>query len=116
RTARKSAARSRKARAASAANSRSTSVCSSFPRAPVADNGLTRLAKSNLTVRLITAAVVVPLLLALLFSGPVWGFYILVVAASAVGASELFGMTHPGDRVAQALGVVLTVAVSLALY
>lgn len=74
------------------------------------------MAKSNLTVRLITAAVVVPLLLALLFSGPVWGFYILVVAASAVGASELFGMTHPGDRVAQALGVVLTVAVSLALY
>jgi phosphatidate cytidylyltransferase len=74
------------------------------------------LAKSNLTIRLLTAAVVVPLLLALLFLGPSWGFFVLVVAASAVGASELFGMTHPGDRVAQAIGVLLSVAISLAVY
>lgn len=74
------------------------------------------MAKSNLTIRLLTAAVVVPLLLALLFVGPVWGFYILALVASAVGASELFGMTHPGDRVAQGVGVLLTVAVSLVVY
>ena len=77
---------------------------------------MTALPKSNLAVRLLTAAVVVPLLLALLFVGPVWGFFVLVVFASAVGASELFGMTHPGDRVAQGVGVLLTIAVSLVVY
>ena len=74
------------------------------------------MAKSNLTVRLLTAAVVVPLLVALLFVGPVWGFYALVACASAVGASELFGMTHPGDRISQAIGVIMTLAVSAVVY
>jgi phosphatidate cytidylyltransferase len=74
------------------------------------------LAKSNLTVRLLTAAVAVPALLALLFVGPVWGFYVLVAFASAVAASELFAMTHPGDRVAQAIGIVMTLGVSAAVY
>lgn len=74
------------------------------------------MAKSNLFVRVMTAVVVVPLLLALLFVGPVWGWYALVAFACAVGASELFGMTHPGDRVAQALGVLLTLGVSAAVY
>lgn len=74
------------------------------------------MAKSNLSVRLLTAAVVVPLLLALLFVGPVWGFYALVAFASAVGAIELFGMTHPGDRVSQAIGVSTTVGLSAVIY
>ncbi|GMV14765.1 MAG: phosphatidate cytidylyltransferase [Polyangiaceae bacterium] len=74
------------------------------------------MAKSNLTVRILTAVVFVPFLLALLFVGPAWGFYALVAFASAVGASELFAMTHPGDRVAQGIGVVLTLAVSAAVY
>jgi phosphatidate cytidylyltransferase len=74
------------------------------------------LAKSNLTVRLLTAVVFVPFLLALLFVGPAWGFYALVAFASAVGASELFAMTHPGDRVAQGIGVVLTLLVSATVY
>jgi phosphatidate cytidylyltransferase len=74
------------------------------------------VAKSNLTVRLLTAAVFVPFLLGLLFMGPAWGFYILVAAATAVGASELFGMTHPGDRVAQGIGVLFTLGVSAAVY
>jgi phosphatidate cytidylyltransferase len=77
---------------------------------------VTVLAKSNLTVRLLTAAVVVPLLLALLFWGPPWGFFILVAVACAVGASELFAMTHPGDRVGQLLGILLAVAVSAVVY
>lgn len=67
-------------------------------------------------MRVLTAVVFVPLLLALLFVGPAWGFYALVAAATAVGASELFAMTHPGDRVAQGIGVGLTLAVSLAVY
>lgn len=67
-------------------------------------------------MRLLTAAVFVPFLLALLFLGPAWGFYILVALATAVGASELFAMTHPGDRVAQGIGVVLTLLVSATVY
>ncbi|MEZ4221693.1 MAG: phosphatidate cytidylyltransferase [Polyangiaceae bacterium] len=74
------------------------------------------MARSNLAVRFATAGVVVPLLLALLFLAPPWAFYLLVFAACAVGASELFGMTHPGDRPAQALGVLMTVGVSAAVY
>jgi phosphatidate cytidylyltransferase len=74
------------------------------------------LATSNLTVRLLTAAVVVPLLLALLFWGPPWGFYLLVAFACVVGASELFAMTHPGDRIGQGVGMLLTLGVSLTVY
>jgi phosphatidate cytidylyltransferase len=72
--------------------------------------------KHNLTVRLGTAAVVAPLLLLLLFRGPAWGWYVLVVVASAIAAHELFRMTHPGDAIAQILGVLSTVGVSLAVY
>lgn len=60
--------------------------------------------------------VVAPLLLALLYFGPAWGWYLLVLAASAIGAHEFFQMTHPGDRVAQAAGVAITVAASLVLW
>jgi phosphatidate cytidylyltransferase len=74
------------------------------------------LAISNLGIRLLTAAVVVPPLLLLLFLGPAWGFYILVAVAVAVASSELYRMTHPGDGVAQAIGVALSVGVSAALY
>jgi phosphatidate cytidylyltransferase len=72
--------------------------------------------KSNLAVRLLTAAVVAPLLLTLLFKGPVWGWYALVFVACAVASQELFAMTHPGDWPAQAIGVLTTLAVSVAVY
>jgi len=74
------------------------------------------LAASNLKVRLLTAAVVVPPLLWLLFRGPAWGFFLLVLVATAIAADELFRMTHPADGVARAVGVVTTLAVSLGLY
>ncbi len=73
-------------------------------------------AASNLAVRLATAIVGVPLVLALLYFGPHWGFYLLVATASVVGAIELFAMTHPGDRVSQTLGVLLTLGVSVSVY
>jgi phosphatidate cytidylyltransferase len=41
---------------------------------------------------------------------------VLVFVASLVGASELFGMTHSQDRVAQIVGIVTTGGVSLATY
>jgi phosphatidate cytidylyltransferase len=72
--------------------------------------------KSNLAIRLVTAAVVVPPLLGLLFKGPAWGFFVLVLVASAIAASELFRMTHPDDAVARALGVVTTVAAAGVTY
>lgn len=74
------------------------------------------MALSNLTVRLLTAVVVVPPLLLLMFWGPAWGFYALVAVAVAVASHEMFRMTHPGDPVAQAIGVALSLAVSLTLY
>ncbi|HKO47159.1 MAG TPA: hypothetical protein VJV79_05520, partial [Polyangiaceae bacterium] len=74
------------------------------------------LAASNLKVRLLTAAVVVPPLMWLLFLGPAWGFFVLVLVAAAISADELFRMTHPGDGIARAIGVLTTLAVAVSLY
>jgi phosphatidate cytidylyltransferase len=72
--------------------------------------------KSNLTIRLLTAAVVVPPLLGLLFKGPAWGFFALVLVASAVAADELFRMTHPGDGIARGIGVLSTLGACAVTY
>jgi phosphatidate cytidylyltransferase len=72
--------------------------------------------KSNLAIRLLTAAVVVPPLLTLLFIGPAWGFFALVVVASAVAADELYRMTHPDDALGRALGVATTAAACACTY
>ena len=72
--------------------------------------------KSNLAVRLLTAAVVVPPLLGLLFKGPAWGFFALVTLAAGLAACELFRMTHPGDGVAQGIGVVTTLGACATTY
>jgi phosphatidate cytidylyltransferase len=74
------------------------------------------VASSNLAMRLLTAAVVAPLLLVLLFLGPVWGWTTLVIVACAIASQEFFAMTHPGDKVAQAIGVATSVGVSLGVY
>lgn len=74
------------------------------------------MARSNLALRLLTAALVVPPLLFLLFAGPSWGFFLLVWVVAVAGALELFRMTHPADGLGQAVGVVSTAAVSAALY
>lgn len=71
---------------------------------------------SNLAVRLLTAAVVVPLLLLLLYRGPAWGLYLLILPASLIGTWELLGMTHRGDVVSQAIGLALAAASSAAVY
>ena len=60
--------------------------------------------------------VALPLLLALLFAGPAWAWYLLILAACIMGAAELFGMTHPQDRISQALGILMTAAASGVLY
>lgn len=73
-------------------------------------------ANSNLAIRLATAAVGAPLILALLYKGPAWGFFLLVCPAALIGAWELFAMTHPGDRLSQALGVLMTAIASVATF
>lgn len=65
---------------------------------------------SNLVKRLLAAVVAVPLILGLLYLGPPWGWALFIAAAATVGALELFGMTHPGDRPAQIAGLLLTLA------
>jgi phosphatidate cytidylyltransferase len=71
---------------------------------------------SNLAVRLLTAAVFVPLLLLLLYRGPAWGLYLLILPASLVGTYELVAMTHPNDRVSQGIALALATGSSVALY
>jgi phosphatidate cytidylyltransferase len=72
--------------------------------------------KSNLVVRLITALIGAPLILALLYFGPAWGWFAFVATAAAVGAYELFAMTHAGDRVSQVVGVLMAEAVMAIVY
>jgi phosphatidate cytidylyltransferase len=74
------------------------------------------VAASNLTLRLGSALVVIPPLLFLLFQGPAWGFFALVLVASALAARELFRMTHPGDPVSQVVGVTSTAATTIVVY
>jgi phosphatidate cytidylyltransferase len=73
-------------------------------------------AASNLALRFAVAAVGVPVVIALIYVAPPWGFYLFILAASLVGSHELFTMTHPGDRLAQAVGVLVSAAASLAVY
>ena len=73
-------------------------------------------AQSNLAVRLATGLIGAPLILLLLYLGPPEGWLLFVCVAAGVGAFELFAMTHPDDRVAQAIGVLLTEAVMAVLW
>jgi phosphatidate cytidylyltransferase len=72
--------------------------------------------KSNLALRLLTAAVGAPAILAVLYLAPPWSFYALVLPITLIGCSEFFAMTHPGDGPARVIGLVLSCVTSLALY
>jgi phosphatidate cytidylyltransferase len=67
-------------------------------------------------MRLATAAVCVPIILGLLYPAPPWAFYLLVVAVALVGMREFFGMTHPGDKTSQGVGLVVSAVASAAIY
>jgi phosphatidate cytidylyltransferase len=69
-------------------------------------------ARSNLATRLITAGVVAPLILLLLFFAPDWAWALFILAAIAVSASEFFAMSHPGDLIARGVGVLMTLGVA----
>jgi phosphatidate cytidylyltransferase len=70
------------------------------------------LPKSNLAVRLLTAGIAVPLLLLIMFRAPPYAFGLVTVVASLLGAREVLRMTHPGDEVAQWIGIVQCVLVT----
>lgn len=74
------------------------------------------ITKSNLAIRLATAGAGAPAILALLYFGPAWGFYLLVLPTALIGCSELFAMTHPHDRVARIFGVAVAGGASIAIY
>lgn len=74
------------------------------------------MAASNLAARVGSAVVGVPAILALLYFGPAWGWFVLIAAAACIGSLELFAMTHPRDRVAQAMATLCTLAVAVCLY
>lgn len=67
---------------------------------------------SNLTVRLLTAAVGIPIILWMLYRAPPVVFSCVAIAVSAVGASELARMTQKDARVLQAWMVLATVLTS----
>lgn len=71
---------------------------------------------SNLALRLLTAGIGIPIILALLFVVPKPGFFVLVLAAIGVGAAEALAMTLPGERDRQVLGVLLALGLSTLLY
>jgi phosphatidate cytidylyltransferase len=74
------------------------------------------LTQTNLGARLLTAAIAAPLLLLLLFRGSAESWYLLVLAATALATLELVAMTHPGDRLAQAVCTGMSMGVSWVLY
>jgi len=71
---------------------------------------------SNLLMRVATAAVAAPLILLLLYLGPAWAWLLFISTATVIGASEFYGMTHAGDRVAQIVGIAMTVGVLELVY
>jgi len=86
------------------------------PPPDAAAKSSTKSANANLAIRFATAIVCAPLIIALLYRGPVWGFFLLALGATLLGAWELFNMTHPGDRPSQVIGVGMAAAVSIALW
>jgi phosphatidate cytidylyltransferase len=73
-------------------------------------------ARSNLLIRVITAFVASPLIFALLFWGPVWGFSALIFGAIVLSAREFFRMTHAEDPIARLLGILASAGSAAALY
>ncbi len=66
---------------------------------------------SNLTLRVLTAVIAGPAILALVYWGPPWAWAAFLAVATVIAAFELFSMTHHGDAVARTSGVVLTLLV-----
>lgn len=71
---------------------------------------------SNLTLRLLTAAVGIPVVLWLMFWAPAPGFYLLVLFAVMAGAGEAHAMGAPEDRAGRVVTMLAAGGISAALY
>ena len=71
--------------------------------------------RSNLTLRLLTAGVTVPLILYSLFFPPRWLFPFLTALVCTLSAIELFGMVAPKHPVTRAWGVAISLFLCLAV-
>lgn len=65
---------------------------------------------------MLSAGLLAPLLLLLLFRGSPDAWYWLVLAATATATLELAAMTHPGDRLAQTACTLTSMGVSWVVY
>jgi phosphatidate cytidylyltransferase len=74
------------------------------------------LTRTNLGVRLLTAAIAAPLILLLLFRGSDEAWYFLVLLATGLATYELCAMTHPNDRIGQGLCSAMSMSVSWVVY
>jgi phosphatidate cytidylyltransferase len=71
----------------------------------------------NLTARVLTSVVVVPLLLLAVFWERIEGWWGIVFVASALGGWEIAGMTLGGERVAdRVVGVVLSLSLGSSVF
>ena len=75
-------------------------------RARVADAG----GRSNLALRLLTAAVTVPFIFYLLYWAPRWAFPCVAATTCALGAYELFAMVAPEHRLLRVFGIGASLA------
>jgi len=71
---------------------------------------------SNLTVRLLTAGIGIPIVLWLMFWAPSPSFFGLVLFAVLAGAGEAHAMGAPEDRLGRAVTMLAAAGISLALY
>ncbi len=72
---------------------------------------------SNLAIRLLTAAVGIPIILWALYWAPPWVFSCVAIVASLIGALELAGMTLKGERPLQVwLVLVSTITTAVIVF
>lgn len=81
------------------------------PLTPAAEPKLEPKPPSNLAIRLATAGVLVPIILALMYLAPWWAFIVFVAVGCAIGSFELFSMTIPKDRLLQTWGLLASLGV-----
>ena len=80
------------------------------PVPPVPPTRVSEPPRANLLRRVLTAAILTPAVVALMYLAPKWGFIALLYVAAAVSASELFAMVVREHRHERVVGVLATVA------
>lgn len=74
------------------------------------------MGKSNLKSRLATAGIAIPVLTYIMYQGPAWSWFLVTLVGVAAAGWEALGMTHPGDKVARAVGTLQGVGLAAGVY